>query len=212
MTRCRLRMLLEVSLLIYPPRYPPEDILPFPFPIRTVASIRPLSWERLSPTLSYLQFFLCSLLPSTYSNPSNDRSRQRNNLFNLKLLPPLPPRQPRHPKNRPHRTGHHPPPRPRPNLLRRTPSPLHPRHRQGNPTSASRRKHRWSTQCDADIVYKDMFIPRGTNITLFQYAIQYSEQRWERPEDYPLRSGDYAGIGDFMKRDHFGFGVGRRIW
>src|SRR5579859_5162345 len=87
-------MLLEVNILRYPPRYPPEDILPFPFPIRTVASIRPLSWERLCPTLPYLQFFLSSLLHSTHTNPSNDRSMQRNNLFNLKLLPPVPPRQP----------------------------------------------------------------------------------------------------------------------
>jgi cytochrome P450 len=73
---------------------------------------------------------------------------------------------------------------------------------------------------DDDIVYNDMFIPKGTNITLFQYAIQYNPMRWTDPErfdpsrylDYPLRSGDYAGIADFMKRDHFSFGVGRRIW
>jgi cytochrome P450 len=73
---------------------------------------------------------------------------------------------------------------------------------------------------DEDVVYKDMFIPKGTNITLFQYAMQYNPERWENPKeffperylDYPLRSGDYAGIGDFMKRDHFSFGVGRRIW
>src|SRR2546423_6712707 len=73
---------------------------------------------------------------------------------------------------------------------------------------------------DEDVVYKDMFIPRGTNITLFQYAIQYNPERWREPErflperylEYPLRSGDYAGIGNFMKRDHFSFGVGRRIW
>jgi cytochrome P450 len=73
---------------------------------------------------------------------------------------------------------------------------------------------------DEDIVYKDMFIPKGTNITLFQYAIQLNPGRWEDPErfdpgrylEYPGRSGEYAGIGDFMKRDHFSFGVGRRIW
>ena|SRR5437764_431037 len=46
---------------------------------------------------------------------------------------------------------------------------------------------------DADIIYKDMFIPRGTNITLFQYAIQDSEERWERPEEFwPERYLDYT--------------------
>lgn len=73
---------------------------------------------------------------------------------------------------------------------------------------------------DEDVVYKGMFIPKGTNMTLFQYAIQYNPERWTDPErfhpsrylSYPLKSGDYAGIADFMKRDHFAFGVGRRIW
>src|SRR5271155_5253709 len=72
---------------------------------------------------------------------------------------------------------------------------------------------------DEDVVYKDYFIPKGTNITLFQYAIHYNPARWTDPEkfdpsrylDYPLKSGDYAGIADVMKRDHFSFGCGRRI-
>jgi hypothetical protein len=72
---------------------------------------------------------------------------------------------------------------------------------------------------DEDVVYKDMFIPKGTILTLFQYAIQYNPARWDNPEkfdprrylDYPLKSGDYAGIADFSQRDHFSFGVGRRI-
>jgi cytochrome P450 len=72
---------------------------------------------------------------------------------------------------------------------------------------------------DEDVVYKDMFIPKGTNITLFQYAIHYNPNRWENADkfdpsrylDYPLSSGDYAGVADVMKRDHFSFGCGRRI-
>lgn len=72
---------------------------------------------------------------------------------------------------------------------------------------------------DEDVVYKDMFIPKGTNITLFQYAIQYNPNRWTDPDkfdpsrylDYPLKSGEYAGIADPMQRDHFSFGAGRRI-
>jgi hypothetical protein len=64
-----------------------------------------------------------------------------------------------------------------------------------------------------------MFIPRGTILTLFQYAIHYNPERWQNPEkfdpsryrDYPLKSGDYAGIADFSQRDHFSFGCGRRI-
>src|SRR5271169_1428714 len=37
---------------------------------------------------------------------------------------------------------------------------------------------------DDDIIYKDMFIPKGTNITLFQYAIQYNPERWTNPESF----------------------------
>jgi cytochrome P450 len=72
---------------------------------------------------------------------------------------------------------------------------------------------------DEDVIYKGMFIPKGTNITLFQYAIHNDPRRYKDPEkfdpsrflDYPLKSGEYAGIGDFGKRDHFSFGCGRRI-
>src|ERR1700738_5255245 len=49
---------------------------------------------------------------------------------------------------------------------------------------------------DEDIIYKDMFIPKGTILTLFQYAIHYNPERWKDPEkfdpsrylDYPLKA------------------------
>src|SRR5271170_1913037 len=35
-----------------------------------------------------------------------------------------------------------------------------------------------------DIVYKDMWIPKGTIITIFQWAIHADPTRWERPEKF----------------------------
>jgi cytochrome P450 len=71
----------------------------------------------------------------------------------------------------------------------------------------------------ADVVYKDIFIPKGTVVSLFQYAIHLDESKWNDPETfdpsryltYPLKAGAYAGLGDADQRDHFSFGAGRRI-
>ena len=70
-----------------------------------------------------------------------------------------------------------------------------------------------------DITYKDFFIPKGTVVTINQYAIHYDPQLYEdaatfRPERYlkhPLRAGAYSGHADPYARDHFSFGAGRRI-
>ena len=71
----------------------------------------------------------------------------------------------------------------------------------------------------ADVIYKDMFIPKDTIVSLGQYAIHYDPTRWENPEtfeparylNYPLTAGAYASRADANERDHFSFGAGRRI-
>lgn len=70
----------------------------------------------------------------------------------------------------------------------------------------------------ADVIYKDFFIPKGTVVSVDQYAIHYDTARYDepdafRPERYlghTLKAGAYTG-GDPYARDHFGFGAGRRI-
>lgn len=72
---------------------------------------------------------------------------------------------------------------------------------------------------DADIVYKEHTIPRGTVLLANTSFLHYDPSRFEepyafRPERYlnhPLSSADYAAQGDPYKRDHFTFGAGRRI-
>lgn len=71
----------------------------------------------------------------------------------------------------------------------------------------------------SDVVYKDYFIPKGTVVTINQYAIHYDPHLFAdaavfRPERYlhhPLRAGAYAAHADPYARDHFAFGGGRRI-
>ena len=71
----------------------------------------------------------------------------------------------------------------------------------------------------SDLTYKDFFIPKGTVVSINQYAIHYDAGRYEdaavfRPERYlnhPLKAGAYAGHRDPYVRDHFAFGAGRRI-
>lgn len=71
----------------------------------------------------------------------------------------------------------------------------------------------------SDVIYKGMFIPKNTVVSLGQYAIHYDAKRWINPEvfdpsrylAYPLKAGAYAASGDPDGRDHFDFGAGRRI-
>jgi cytochrome P450 len=71
----------------------------------------------------------------------------------------------------------------------------------------------------ADVIYKDYFIPKGTVISVHQYAIHYDSTRYEDPDsfkperylDHPLKAGAYAAHPDPYARDHFDFGAGRRI-
>ncbi len=71
----------------------------------------------------------------------------------------------------------------------------------------------------ADVIYKDYFIPKGTVVTIDQYAIHYDLSRYHDPDafkperflNHPLKAGAYAAHSDPYERDHFGFGAGRRI-
>jgi hypothetical protein len=64
-----------------------------------------------------------------------------------------------------------------------------------------------------------IFIPKGTVISIHQYALHYDPSRYEDPEtfnpdrylNYPLKAGIYAAHPDPYQRDHFNFGAGRRI-
>jgi cytochrome P450 len=70
-----------------------------------------------------------------------------------------------------------------------------------------------------NVIYKDMFIPKGTVISIHQYALHYDESRYKDPETFdpdrylghPLKAGVYAAHPDPYERDHFNFGAGRRI-
>ncbi|OGM43334.1 hypothetical protein ABOM_008736 [Aspergillus bombycis] len=72
---------------------------------------------------------------------------------------------------------------------------------------------------DADIVYKSHVIPKGTVLLANPSAIHFDPERYDEPFrfkperylDHPLYSADYAAQSDPYKRDHFTFGVGRRI-
>ncbi|KAK3307263.1 putative O-methylsterigmatocystin oxidoreductase [Chaetomium strumarium] len=72
---------------------------------------------------------------------------------------------------------------------------------------------------DADVVYKNYVIPKGTILLGNTSFLHYDPDRYEepfefRPERYlgfPKYSSEYANQGDPYQRDHFTFGMGRRI-
>ncbi|KAF7553267.1 hypothetical protein G7Z17_g3760 [Cylindrodendrum hubeiense] len=71
----------------------------------------------------------------------------------------------------------------------------------------------------SDVVYKDFHIPKNTVVSMSQYALHFSSDKWTDPDkfdpsrylDYPHKAGVYAASGDAKARDHFDFGAGRRI-
>ncbi|KAF8213917.1 cytochrome P450 [Mycena galopus ATCC 62051] len=72
-----------------------------------------------------------------------------------------------------------------------------------------------------DYEYNGMFIPKNTVVVLNCYTMHHDEKRWVDPQRYTfnpdrylgdeLSSAESAKLGDPMKRDHWAFGVGRRI-
>lgn len=70
----------------------------------------------------------------------------------------------------------------------------------------------------APIVYKNIYIPANSVVSLEQYPIHYNEDIFPEPDrfkpdrflNHPLGSGHYAG-GPASARDHWSFGAGRRV-
>ncbi|KAI4159128.1 MAG: hypothetical protein LQ342_006832 [Letrouitia transgressa] len=71
----------------------------------------------------------------------------------------------------------------------------------------------------APLHYKNYIIPAGTVLLANTYAIHYDPMRYPNPHTFDptryihhsLPSADYAAQADPYKRDHYTFGVGRRI-
>ncbi|KAI3317331.1 cytochrome P450 [Xylariaceae sp. AK1471] len=63
------------------------------------------------------------------------------------------------------------------------------------------------------------FLPKGTTIILNVWGMHMDPQIWEDPEkfnpdrykNHSLLAPDYVAAGDWQKRDHYGYGAGRRI-
>ena len=63
------------------------------------------------------------------------------------------------------------------------------------------------------------FLPKGTIVILNVWGMHMDPQVWADPEkfiperyaEHPLLAPEYVAGGDWQKRDHFGYGAGRRI-
>lgn len=71
----------------------------------------------------------------------------------------------------------------------------------------------------ADDEYAGYFLPKGSLVFIPIWALHHSEAEYsdherfnpDRFEGYDRLANDYAGSSDFAKRDHYGFGAGRRL-
>ena len=69
---------------------------------------------------------------------------------------------------------------------------------------------------DADVKYKEYWIPKHTFVVLNQQGIHYDPTRFQDPEEfrpermlkYPLGASAYTAVADANERDHFSFGAG----
>jgi len=67
--------------------------------------------------------------------------------------------------------------------------------------------------------YEGMFFPKDTTLFIATWAIHHIEDIYAKEDDFdPDRylhhdklANDYAGSSDWKKRDHYGYGAGRRI-
>lgn len=63
------------------------------------------------------------------------------------------------------------------------------------------------------------FLPKGTIVIINTWGLHMDEQTWKDPEKFnpdryeghPLLAPEYVAGGDWEKRDHYGYGAGRRI-
>lgn len=73
--------------------------------------------------------------------------------------------------------------------------------------------------CPLDDEIDAMRVPKGSVVALNVWGIHHDAKRYEDPEVFnPHRFESqtqpapvYANSGDYEKRDHFGYGIGRRI-
>jgi hypothetical protein len=73
--------------------------------------------------------------------------------------------------------------------------------------------------CQTDDEVDQMRIPKGSTVILNIWGMHHDDTRWESPEhfnpdryaDFPSLASVYAAAGEGQKRDHFGYGAGRRI-
>lgn len=64
-----------------------------------------------------------------------------------------------------------------------------------------------------------MLIPKGSTVVLNVWGMHHDKNRWSHPEDfepdrfseYVALAPSYAASGEWEKRDHYGYGAGRRI-
>ena len=64
-----------------------------------------------------------------------------------------------------------------------------------------------------------MQLPKGSTVILNVWGMHHDPQTWKAPEhfhpdrfeNYPALASVYAASGEWDKRDHFGYGAGRRI-
>ena len=76
----------------------------------------------------------------------------------------------------------------------------------------------------ANITFPDdhldgMLLPKGSAVILNVWGMHHDPKRWQEPEhfqperfaDFPALASVYAASGEGDKRDHFGYGAGRRI-
>ena len=64
-----------------------------------------------------------------------------------------------------------------------------------------------------------MHLPQGSTVILNVWGMHHDTKRWESPEHYqperfsnfPALAPVYAASGDWNKRDHLGYGAGRRL-
>ena len=64
-----------------------------------------------------------------------------------------------------------------------------------------------------------MHLPKGSTVVLNVWAMHHDKTTWQNPEhfiperfeSYPALAAHYAASGEWDKRDHYGYGAGRRI-
>lgn len=67
--------------------------------------------------------------------------------------------------------------------------------------------------------YKGMLLPKGSTVIINVWGLHMDPTTWSNPaefqperyENHPFLAPEYAASRDWTKRDHYGYGAGRRI-